>query len=204
MATASKKSSKKSVLKDSNGNPDIVALRKSGLTMKQAAEAAGVSFPKAHDLMYKQEVEHDPSLKINAKSKTLGKQLAALREQNVRWERLSARTGLSVAECKAKVAEHLGVEVADLKRERAEAPKSSKKKKPAKKSAKKAAPVVEDDDEDEVEDEDEVDEDEVDDEDTEDDDDADDEDDSDDDEDDEEEEDEELPPPPAAKKGRKK
>lgn len=172
MATAAKSKSKPSVPKDSEGNPDIYVLRtEREMSMKEAAEFGGVSFPEAHRLLYKQEVEHDPSLKINAKqdSKKLGAKLSELKNSGVRWERLMARTGLSRVRIAELIAEATGVEVDELKRKRTakdngDAPEAAKTTRARKGSvkAKPEPPVdeVEDEDEDEdIEDEEDIEED---------------------------------------------
>lgn len=161
MATTTKRRTKTAtpaIPKDEAGNPDIfVLVNEQGLTMKQAQEKAGVSWPKAHKLLWAQEVEHDPSLKISTKQseEKLGAKLASLREAGVRWERLVARTGLPKTKLMELVAKATGVEPDELKRARkaaaeGEDPKAAAKTKKSKKgtaSAKAAAPVDEEDEE---------------------------------------------------------
>lgn len=197
--------------------PDIfVLVNEQKMTMKQATEAANVSWPKAHKLLWAQEVEHDPSLKISTKQseEKLGAKLASFREQGVRWERLAARTGLPKTKLMELVAKATGVEPDELKRARkaaaeGEDPKAAAKTKKSRKgTASKAATAPVDEEDAEVTDEDVEDEElEEDDEDIEDEDedDTDEEDDEEDDEDvDEEDEDEdEAPAPVAAKRGRR-
>lgn len=150
---------------DSDGNVDIfVLVNDQGMSMIEAAEATELSIAEVHRLLWAQEVEHDPSLEIDANQdeKRLGRVLAEERNNGVRWERLMARSGLSKARIMELVAANNGVEPDDLKRpmgaREEDEEESEEEAKPARKTSRKtsrkaAAKTVEPDEEEESDEE---------------------------------------------------
>lgn len=157
MATARRK--KKATKKDEE--VDVYLMKnEAGFSMKEISEETGLGLPKVHSLLYRQEVEHNPELKIESKDNdNLGEELAEARRSGVRWERLMARSGLARHTIMELVAEAEGVEVDELKRAKKsedDKPKSKPKSKakPKTKRAKKAKkPVEVEPEDDDVEDE---------------------------------------------------
>jgi len=189
MATKTARSKRKVYPTDAEGQPDIYLMtHDTEKTVYEAAEEVGLSALQAHLLLYKQEVIHEPELKVPARVKKDRAKLAAWvakqREERVRWERLMTRTGLSKSELMELFTEATGEEPKRLRGAAGEDDDDKPKSKKKSTRKKKPAPVDEDEDEDEDDDEDE------------------DEDDEDEDEDDEEDE----PPAPKAKtrRGRSK
>jgi len=181
---ATKRSSKRSTIPtDEDGKPDIYVLtQEREMSFKEASEAAGINYATAHSLFWKQELQHEPELKVTGTPKQIAKAVVNLRDnEGLRWERIALRVNKTKNEVITIYAEATGQDPEDVKR-RPAAEKPAKKKSAAKKSNSKKAAVVEDDDEEEEDIEEDEDEDE-------------DEDEVEDDEDDEEEEDEEPAPP---------
>ena len=166
MATKRSSTKKQTIPQTDSGEPNVYELHyEREMRMDDIAELIGEGVMATYRLLWKQEPEFDPSVKINTKrpKEKVAAELAKLRENGVRWERLMARTGYSKAEVMALVAEHNGVEPDELKRQRTAADEDDApaKSKTAKSKAKqKALEADEADDEDEVDVEEEQDEDE--------------------------------------------
>lgn len=156
MATKRSSTKKQTIPQTDSGEPNVYELHyEREMRMDDIAELIGEGVMATYRLLWKQEPEFDPSVKINTKrpKEKVAAELAKLRENGVRWERLMARTGYSKAEVMALVAEHNGVEPDELKRQRTAADEDDApaKSKTAKSKAKqKALEADEADDEDEV------------------------------------------------------
>lgn len=162
---STKRAKRVQVPMDDDDNPDIYVLTNDeGLSLKDAAERAGITLTQAAMLLYKQEPVHDASLRIKVKGvdeSDLADTLAEQYQDGIRWERLAARSGLSRAKVRELVASSMGVEVDDLKTmrtnakdEEEEAPKKAPPKRgkaAAKRTKAKAEPEPDEDDEDEEE-----------------------------------------------------
>lgn len=163
---STKRAKRVQVPMDDDDNPDIYVLTNDeGLSLKDAAERAGITLTQAAMLLYKQEPVHDASLRIKVKGvdeSDLADTLAEQYQDGIRWERLAARSGLSRAKVRELVASSMGVEVDDLKtmrtnakdEEEEEAPKKAPPKRgkaAAKRTKAKAEPEPDEDDEDEEE-----------------------------------------------------
>lgn len=133
-----------------NGDPDVLGYMESNeVGIIEAAEAFGIGIAKAHKLMWAQEVEDDPSLKVKLTGDKLTARVVKLREDGVRWERISARTGLPVSELKGLYESSEGE--GSSKRERAESENGKAATKTKVKAGRKAKAPVEDDEDEEDE-----------------------------------------------------
>ena len=82
----------------------VVKLIKEGVSIPKAAQQLKVSSSVMAGLFYKLEPVADPSLKFSGTAK----QIASARENGLRWERISARTGKSVSDCQKLFEEATG------------------------------------------------------------------------------------------------
>jgi transposase len=82
----------------------VVKLIKDGMSIPKAAQQLKVSSSIMAGLFYKLEPVADPKLKFSGTAK----QIASARESGLRWERIAARTGKSVAECQKLFKEATG------------------------------------------------------------------------------------------------
>ena len=82
----------------------------SGLSIPKAANAMGIHPSTMADAFYRLEPVADPSLVISGTKAQVAKKIVALRNAGIRWERLAARSGLSVKQVKAVFTETAKVE----------------------------------------------------------------------------------------------
>jgi hypothetical protein len=82
-----------------NGDPDVLTMiDDQEMSWDEIQEAADITRGEAHRLLWEQEVEDDPSLKINLTGAKLAARIVKERDENkVRWERLAIWTGMSKA-----------------------------------------------------------------------------------------------------------
>ena len=77
---------------------EVVALLKKGKSLGETAKELGVTVNQIAPTYYKAEPIADPSLKIDDDAKSI---VAARDEDGLRWERIAARSGLTVGKVKA-------------------------------------------------------------------------------------------------------
>jgi hypothetical protein len=77
---------------------EVVALLKKGKTLGETAKELGVTVNQIAPTYYKAEPLADPSLKIDDDAASI---VAARDEDGLRWERIAARSGLTVGKVKA-------------------------------------------------------------------------------------------------------
>lgn len=161
------KTKRPTITEDSLGKPDIYALcEEHDITPTEAAEMAGIAESTAYQLWWRQEVEHNPELKVKPAVKKdrakLGAYIVKMRTDGedgvkLRWERLSHRTGLSVAELKEVYEEYTGESATRLRggksEDEDESPKAKRNGNKASTRKAKAAPVDDEEDDEDVEEE---------------------------------------------------
>jgi hypothetical protein len=89
---------------------DVDKLQKQGHTLESAAEELGVSASSLSKPFYKAEVNNDPDLDISGTPKQVAKKIVALRDEGVRWARLSVYSDKSIAEVKRIYSEETGID----------------------------------------------------------------------------------------------
>jgi hypothetical protein len=75
-------------------------LQAQGLTVAGIARELGVTVGQVADAVYEAEVNNDPDLEVNGTPKAMGKQIIALRENGVRWERIRIYADRPIPELK--------------------------------------------------------------------------------------------------------